>query len=149
MWHGSWLILTPSNKPVLNEEYHFDSISYEEDKTLLRQPFTLATSMYHLTLHLLKELSCWIFTGEGEEENDEKNLAYVAITRAKKGLEISDTIRKVIDFSVSQIIAHASILRVLFVLATFKLNEGLVVGKLKQFKDSRELQWPENKWFRL
>ena len=91
--------------------------------------------MYHLTPHLLKVLSCWIFTGEGsKEENDEKNLAYVAVTRAKKGLEISDTIRKIIDISVSQIIAHASILRVLFVLATFKLNKGFVVGKLKQLQ---------------
>lgn len=42
--------------------------------------------------------------GEGsQEQNDEKNLAYVAVTRAKKGLWISETIRKIIAISSNQI----------------------------------------------
>ena len=81
-----------------------------------------------------KSFSCWIFTGEGEEENDQKNLAYVAVTRAKRGLQVSDTIRKIIATSVNQITTHAFILRALFVLATFEFNESFTVGKLKELQ---------------
>lgn len=66
-----------------------------------------------------------MFAGLDEEKEDEKNLAYVAVTRAKKYLELCDTIRKAIGIKVSEIIVRFTILPTLFILARFNfLDEG-------------------------